>query len=66
MRDQLEGCRGFNGPFPLPLWMSGMAPGGPGAFVGTGFVGTSVNIEVDPDIRRPYALFKTVTEGPDG
>ncbi|RAJ66965.1 hypothetical protein K378_02330 [Streptomyces sp. Amel2xB2] len=24
VRDRLEGCRGFNGPFPLPLWMSGV------------------------------------------
>ncbi|MDQ1248528.1 MAG: hypothetical protein QG597_2901 [Actinomycetota bacterium] len=25
MRTELSsGCRGFNGPFPLPLWMSGM------------------------------------------
>ncbi|GGU67454.1 hypothetical protein GCM10010211_35930 [Streptomyces albospinus] len=43
------------GRIPLPLWMSGMALGGPRRLW-----------RDDPDMRGPYALFKTVTEGADG
>ncbi|GGY56842.1 hypothetical protein GCM10010326_59280 [Streptomyces xanthochromogenes] len=49
--NRLEGCRGFNGPYPsAPLDERY----------------SIVSVTTTPDMRRSSALFKTVTEALDG
>lgn len=55
-QDRLEGCRGFNGPYPsAPLdERYGLRTKHRRLFGG------------DPDMQWSFALFKTVTEGMEG